>query len=68
MVNRIIQSRVEMAPIMIGPRKRCSSFPRLETIVEENPKDIEIFPNKIILVLLPIFFSFVTCLLLYRHC
>ena len=65
MVNRI-QNWVEVAPIIFVPYKRGSSSPKLETIIEESPKNFEVF-RKGCLFVLPICLSFLYYVLLYRQ-
>ena len=66
MVNGM-QNCVELAPILTVPRKRCSSFPKLDTILEEYPKGFGVLKRRNLFVLPIILFSFISYVILFRQ-
>ncbi|KAM0994616.1 hypothetical protein ACFX2I_010099 [Malus domestica] len=64
--GRYMHNWVEVAPPQVISREKCSSFPKLETIVEEGSESFEILPKRVVF-LLPVFFSLVSYLILYRQ-
>ena len=60
-----MQNQIELAPIILVPYKRCSSSPKLKTIIEESPSDFEVFPKSYLFVFL-ICLSFLSYVLLYK--
>ncbi|KAB2621778.1 transmembrane protein [Pyrus ussuriensis x Pyrus communis] len=64
--GRYVHGWVEVAPPQVISHKKCSNFPKLETIAEEGSESLEILPKRVVF-LLPVFFSLVSYLILYSQ-